>query len=488
MNDREDRLFDEKLRNAFADYEEAVPEGLWDGIASGLDRMDRKKKIAGMFWKVACAAATVSAAAAVALFVILRPGSGDSQNYSDGESYVAQNSMSTTPDDADNSNGNGGSDSPHIVQNDPVAVSVADNDAPHIDHHSSSTAAIADNDTQHVAHNEPAAVSVADNDAQYIAQNNSSEAVDGKVASSAADNTASILKKNDNQPYSDTCSTVEKTGTQSNSNTGSVIGKTDTQSDEDKTYIAQNETAAVSTTDNSYPTILDESDFADIDEKPTKKVRMALAMAGNTSVNIDRSVQSIRRYAPPTSITPTETILSERTDNVNYSLPVTVGVGVKVFFAKRWAIGTGVNYTLLSKKVKVDYTEVDEESGVVTKDITTTMKNDQHYIGVPLNIYFSIIRNNYWDFYTYIGGAVDKCVANKYRSISGTDPFSYTRKTSGVQPSVNLGLGIEFCPVKNIGIFIDPNLSYFFDCKQPRSIRTIQPLTFSASAGVRFRI
>lgn len=83
---------------------------------------------------------------------------------------------------------------------------------------------------------------------------------------------------------------------------------------------------------------------------------------------------------------------------------------------------------------------------------------------------------------------MDKCVANRYRNISGTDPFSYTRKTSGVQPSINLGLGIEFCPVKNIGIFIDPNLSYFFDCKQPRSIRTIQPLTFSASAGVRFRI
>lgn len=434
MNDREDRLFDEKLRNAFADYEEAVPEGLWDGIASGLDRMDRKKKIAGMFWKVACAATSVAAAAAVALFVILRPGSDDSQNYGDGESYIAQNSMSTTPDNADNSDGNGGSDS------------------------------------------------------QYIAQNNTSEAVDGKVASSAADNTDSFLKNNDNQSDSNTGSVIEKTDTQPNSDTYSAIEKTGTQSDEDKTYIAQNEPAAVSTTDNSYPTILDESDFADIDEKPAKKVRMALAMAGNTSVNVDRSVQSIRRYAPPASVTPTETILSERKDNAKYSLPVTVGVGVKVFFAKRWAIGTGVNYTLLSKKVTVDYTEVDEESGVVTKDITTTMKNDQHYIGVPLNIYFSIIRNNYWDFYTYIGGAVDKCVANRYRSISGTDPFSYTRKTSGVQPSINLGLGIEFCPVKNIGIFIDPNLSYFFDCKQPRSIRTIQPLTFSASAGVRFRI
>lgn len=452
MNDREDRLFDEKLRNAFADYEEAVPEGLWDGIASGLDRMDRKKKIAGMFWKVACAAATVSAAAAVALFVILRPGSDDSQNYGDGESYIAQNSMSTTPGNADNSDGNDGSDSQYIAQNDPAAISVADSEA------------------------------------QYIAQNNTSEVTDGKVASSAADNTASILKKNDNQSDSNTGSVIEKTDTQSNSDTYSAIEKIGTQSDEDKTYIAQNEPAAVSTTDNSYPTILDESEFADIDEKPSKKVRMALAMAGNTSVNVDRSVQSVRRYAPPASVTPTETILSERKDNAKYSLPVTVGVGVKVFFAKRWAIGTGVNYTLLSKKVTVDYTEVDEESGMVTKDITTTMKNDQHYIGVPLNIYFSIIRNNYWDFYTYIGGAVDKCVANRYRNISGTDPFSYTRKTSGVQPSINLGLGIEFCPVKNIGIFIDPNLSYFFDCKQPRSIRTIQPLTFSASAGVRFRI
>ena len=438
MNDKEDRLFDEKLRKAFADYEEAVPEELWSGIASGLDRMERKKKLTGMFWKVAGAAATV-AAAAVAIFVVIRsenPGNSQEDAGNDASSYIARNESLTSADEQRSS-----------VHAD--AISVLENSTSASDYVDSQTAGVTSS-TNIENHQTCLGYDDAGNQ-DYI--------TDNKADSNASDTAVGILA-NDHADDNDTA-----VGILANDHADDAYAAID-----------------------SCPALLDESDFEDIDDKPVKKVRAALAMAGNTSVNIDRSVQSVRRYAPPASITPTETVLSERTDNTNYSLPVTVGVGVKIFFAKRWAIGTGVNYTLLSKKVKVDYTEVDEESGVVTKNITTTMKNDQHYIGVPINVYFSIISNKNWDFYTYVGGAVDKCVANRYRSISGSEPFSYTRKTSGVQPSINLGLGVEFCPVKNIGIFIDPNLSYFFDCKQPRSIRTIQPLTFSASAGVRFRL
>jgi hypothetical protein len=38
-----------------------------------------------------------------------------------------------------------------------------------------------------------------------------------------------------------------------------------------------------------------------------------------------------------------------------------------------------------------------------------------------------------------------------------------------------------------MGIYMDPNVRYYFESeRQPRSLRTIQPLRFDIEAGVRF--
>ncbi len=165
-----------------------------------------------------------------------------------------------------------------------------------------------------------------------------------------------------------------------------------------------------------------------------------------------------------------------------YGLPLSFGVGFRYGITKWLGVGIGLNYTMLSKKVAgtwYDDYEVPNEM---------EMKNSQHYIGIPVDVYFSIFRTRFWDAYATVGGAVEKCVSNRYSGTLDGESVLWTPKVGGVQTSVKAGLGVEFSPVKFLGIYIDPSVRYYFDNNQPRSSRTAQPLAFGVEAGVRFKL
>lgn len=172
----------------------------------------------------------------------------------------------------------------------------------------------------------------------------------------------------------------------------------------------------------------------------------------------------------------------ESGSSATYSLPLSFGVGLKYDVTSWFGVGIGVNYTLLNKKVWGTW--YDEHGWSSSAD----MKNSQHYIGVPVDLYFSMFRNNRWNAYAAVGGAVEKCVMNRYAGTADGDPISFTKKAKGVQTSVKAGIGIEFSPLEFLGIYIDPSVRYFFDNGQPRSIRTDQPLSFGVEAGLRFKL
>ncbi|MGN1211680.1 MAG: porin family protein [Candidatus Cryptobacteroides sp.] len=169
------------------------------------------------------------------------------------------------------------------------------------------------------------------------------------------------------------------------------------------------------------------------------------------------------------------------TGESTYSIPVSVGVGVKIIFTPRWALGVGVNYSILGRKFAGTYTD---DNGIRTS--FSDIRNTLHYIGIPLNAYFSIISKDFVDFYAYAGGCVEKCVSNTFKM---TDPvITYKEDVPGVQLSANIGIGAEFIVAKRLGIFIDPSIRYYFDNGQPKSIRTLQPLSFGVEAGLRVRL
>ena len=73
-----------------------------------------------------------------------------------------------------------------------------------------------------------------------------------------------------------------------------------------------------------------------------------------------------------------------------------------------------------------------------------------------------------------------------------TDLYSmknkYDAQAQGVQWSANVGIGFEYRFLTFMGLYVDPRLTYYFDCGQPYSVRTEQPLQFNLEVGFRFHI
>ena len=209
----------------------------------------------------------------------------------------------------------------------------------------------------------------------------------------------------------------------------------------------------------------------------------SLVISGITGTNSAQNgsrVNPMRR--PGISAAPQKTGIKETSTNTTYGIPVSVGAGVKIDFAPRWSVGVGLNYTLLSRKFYGTYTRVGE-NGSILKDVSSDIRATQHYIGIPLNVYYDIVKSDRISFYTYAGGTAEKCVADKYQVLN-TD-ITHTEKVKGIQLSANIGMGVEFMVGKHLGIYLDPSLRYYFDNDQPKSIRTAQPLMFGFEMGLR---
>ncbi len=227
-----------------------------------------------------------------------------------------------------------------------------------------------------------------------------------------------------------------------------------------------------------------EEDSFELEGAKSKKNKVALSLSGLTGgyLNTNKGVVyslPMRRFA---SQLISETGVTENSRRSLYGLPFSAAIGLKVDLGKKWSVGTGLSYTLLTRRFDGTYNNA-EEPITIASDI----RNSQHYLGIPLNIYYSIVSNKNFDFYANVGGAVEKCVHNHYLVLKDTQ-YAHTTKVAGVQWSVNLGLGIEYKIVDWVGFYLDPSLKYFFDNDQPRSNRTAQPLNFGVELGLRFHL
>lgn len=232
-----------------------------------------------------------------------------------------------------------------------------------------------------------------------------------------------------------------------------------------------------------------EDTFTDVWEEEDSEIkgkRISFTVSGITGTN---SAQNKNRVgpmkSPAISSAPNQTGIKETSTNTTYGIPVSVGAGVRIGIAPKWSIGTGINYTLLTRKFYGNYISVGE-SGAIQKDISSDIRESQHYIGIPLNLYYEILNKNSINLYAYAGGAAEKCVADRFL-VLGTD-ISHTEKVKGLQLSANLGMGVEFMLGRHLGIYLDPSIRYFFDNNQPRSIRTAQPLMFGFEIGLRAKL
>ncbi|MGM9735393.1 MAG: porin family protein [Candidatus Cryptobacteroides sp.] len=228
-------------------------------------------------------------------------------------------------------------------------------------------------------------------------------------------------------------------------------------------------------------------DIWDDDEAPArKKVRTSLELSGLAGTNNSQNSQGKGLMKRPSiSYSQAATGVTENSTNSTFGIPLSFGAGVRFDFTRRWSLAAGVRYTLLTRKFYGTYTSVDEEGNIDWTE-SSDIRNSQHFVGIPINAFFNIVNRDYLRFYVYAGGAVEKCVADKYQVLASS--IVHTEKVKGVQMSVDAGVGVEFLLGKHLGIYIDPSLRYYFNNGQPTSIRTVRPLMLGFEAGLRVRL
>ena len=220
------------------------------------------------------------------------------------------------------------------------------------------------------------------------------------------------------------------------------------------------------------------------EEKTAAKASQAVSLSafGNLQTSQRSGIHSqYRRYGAPSR--DAEVGIYNESPEVSFALPFSVGLGLQFNITPRWAVGTGIRYTSLQRTFMGDY----KGEGFYLPQ--TDIDNHQHGLGVPVNVYYSFVNTHRWNVHVFAGGAAEWLLDNDFLIHNSPSDIHYHLRGSSPQWSAGVGLGVEFKITPFLGIYIDPSFRYFFATeRQPRSLRTIQPLRFDVEAGLRFNI
>jgi len=165
-------------------------------------------------------------------------------------------------------------------------------------------------------------------------------------------------------------------------------------------------------------------------------------------------------------------------------VPFSAGIGLKWTIFPRWAVGTGVRYTNLRRSFIGNY-----HSGQGWSADEKSIDNTQHWLGVPVNVYFDIVDRPRFKVHAFAGGAVDYLLRNKFTIHSDKD-ILWNKSGTSFQWSASVGAGAEYLITRHIGIYLDPSVRYCFGQAGGQDINGLpaHPLQFMLEAGVRFSI
>lgn len=166
---------------------------------------------------------------------------------------------------------------------------------------------------------------------------------------------------------------------------------------------------------------------------------------------------------PPPSISNMEP--PERYEE-HHDHPIVAGLTVGIPLASRWTLGTGIVYTRLHSKLTT-----------ITYYSQSTTDQTLHYLGIPLNLQYYVLRGEQWKAYASAGTEVD------WNLHTDAD------KKDRLQWSAGGAVGIEYNVVPQLGIYVEPGFRYYFD--NHSSVRNFfkeQPFSWSLQMGVRLNL
>lgn len=165
---------------------------------------------------------------------------------------------------------------------------------------------------------------------------------------------------------------------------------------------------------------------------------------------------------------------SDLYEKTKHHQPISVGMQVGFLLFPKLKLSTGLVYT----KVSSDFI-----SGV--SDTRTVSTQDLHYIGMPLNLSYSVWE--YKGLHTYVTAGGEGAV--NIKNHTETDGEVKDSKRDKMQWSTNASVGIQYDFIPQLGVYVEPGMKYYFDNgSQIENIFKDKKLNFNIQFGLRFNI
>ena len=159
-------------------------------------------------------------------------------------------------------------------------------------------------------------------------------------------------------------------------------------------------------------------------------------------------------------------------DVTHHDMPISIGFTASYSVTPRIALASGLVYTLATSSF---------QHGASMPKETQTL----HYVGIPLNLSYTVWGNSWLRTYIMAGAQADMNVTATLKA----DGHKSNIDNDRAQFSVTGGAGVQLNVAQQLGVYVEPGVRYYFD--NGSAVQTIfkeHPTNFSLQVGLRWNI
>lgn len=152
-----------------------------------------------------------------------------------------------------------------------------------------------------------------------------------------------------------------------------------------------------------------------------------------------------------------------------HMIPLSFGLDISVPILPRLALTSGIDLSLY----RSTFTETETTEGM-------QFRQRAYYLGIPLRLDWTLWDQGRFSAWLGAGGKADYLISGKFGDLRFKD--------NTIHWSAVGDLGVQYRLHPNVGLFLQPEVSYYFKPTDPvlETYRTEHPLTFSLGVGARF--
>ena len=177
---------------------------------------------------------------------------------------------------------------------------------------------------------------------------------------------------------------------------------------------------------------------------------------------------------------------SEHQSEMEHDQPVSFGITFSKQLTESLSLESGLSYVYLSSRLR---------NSSANFRVQETQKI--HYLGIPVNLNYTIFSFNRFNLYASTGGMLEKDIYGEYRKLGEGENAAFDSSAEETeikkifqrnpQLSVNAGVGLSYPLVNNLRLYGKIGGAYYFDAgNQYKTIYSDRKIVMDLNLGLRY--